>query len=670
MSAQRIPFDRLAWMAAALGCALLPALPGLPAWIGLTIAAAILMRLALARASRDLPPALLRLAVSGIAIALLFLQFHTFNGITAGSALLALMAGLKFLEARTLRDMRIIAMIVYFLCLASLLTGTSLGLLLYLLAAAWLTTGVLLRFTLAQPAPRMWPALRFAARLLLLALPLAIALWLFFPRFAGPLWHLPSSESAARSGLGERMSPGDLSELSLSDEVAMRVRFEGAPPPPRQRYWRGPVLDVFDGRSWMRSAMDDVPAPPPSAAPPAAGATYRYRISLEPHSHGWLLALEQPLRWDAPRAFLTPDQVLMQPEPVSRPLDLMIESRPPPEGPHPVADMAGDLRDRRRQVRLPANRNPRTLDLARQLRAASASDVDFAAAVLELFRREKFYYTLSPPRLAQDPVDEFLFDTRRGFCEHYASAFAALMRAGGVPARIVTGYQGGTFNRFAGYWIVRQSDAHAWNEIWLEGRGWVRADPTAAIAPERIERGPAGVPSLEALSEGGWYLRSPWLADLRLRLDALRQAWREAILRYDQQSQYSLLERLHVPEPDADKLVISLTLALVLTSLWLGWQMRRDAARGSRDPLVAAWQELQRRLQPLGIPAQENRTPRQLCAQLRRQCPAIAPQVVPLCERYEQLRYGRGDGDPAARTAAVRALRLAVRRLSRRTMKT
>ncbi len=628
----RQPFvnlERLSWTAGCLLLALLPHLKSLPAWIISTIALATGIRLALAWHGRSLPPAYLRLAVSATAIALLFIQFRTFNGIDAGTALLSLMAGLKFLEARSLRDIRIIILIVYFLSLTALLVGTSFGLLFYLLGVCWLTTAILLRLTLSQPAPGLRDSLLFSARLLLLALPLAAALWLFFPRFSGPLWRLPSADSAAQSGLGDRMSPGDLSELSLSDEVAFRVRFDGAAPPPSQRYWRGPVLEDFDGRSWKRSESAQIGAP----APQPLGPAYRYTLSLEPHHHPWLLALDWPAQWDAPRAYLTPERTLLQSEPVNQPLDFNAVSHTQIQDESEL-----DARQRRRDTRLPQQRNPRTLALAQRLRAQSGGDAEFAQAALELFRRETFFYTLTPPRLALDSVDEFLFDTKRGFCEHYASAYAALMRAGGVPARVVTGYQGGTYNRFAGYWIVRQSDAHAWNEIWLQSRGWVRADPTAAIAPERIERGSEALYGMDSAAAGTW---SPLLEEFGLRMDAMRQLWREAILRFDQGSQMSLLRSLHIPEPDAQKLALLLAAALACTSVWLSWQLQSGLRSRHTDPAAIAFARLRKKLQTKGIAERPSETALELAARVRLQRPDLAERVGELCRQYNELRYGR-----------------------------
>src|SRR6202035_5454420 len=219
---------------------------------------------------------------------------------------------------------------------------------------------------------------------------------------------------------------------------------------------------------------------------------------------------------------------------------------------------------RRRDTRLPPNRNPRTVRLAQTLRGEHPDEMEYVRAVLDMFTRQEFYYTLTPPKLADDSVDDFLFKTKRGFCGHYASAFATLMRAAGIPARVVTGYQGGTLNRFGDYWILRQSDAHAWTEVWIEGRGWLRIDPTSAIAPSRVERGLADAASADEPLISRWHRRTPWLADARLRLDALREIWRERILLFDQDSQQKVLEWLNIPEPDGQELVMVLTAALCL----------------------------------------------------------------------------------------------------------
>jgi hypothetical protein len=298
---------------------------------------------------------------------------------------------------------------------------------------------------------------------------------------------------------------------------------------------------------------------------------------------------------------------------------------------------------RRRDTRLPAGRNPRSLRLAQELRAAHPDDQGYVDAVLGLFHSEPFFYTLRPPRLAADPVDGFLFDTRRGFCGHYASAFATLMRAAGIPARVVTGYQGGTYNRFADYWILRQSDAHAWDEVWMEGRGWVRVDPTAAVAPERVEHGLNDIVAADnALQFSRWQQRTPWLGDAWLRLDALRLLWRERILRFDQSSQERLLELLHIPEPDSQKLALVLAACLILGMTWLTWQVRRELQVGPRDPLQRAYERLCRRLRSVGCERRPSEGPEAYAARVSHLRPDLGLAVIALCREYSKLRYGAG----------------------------
>jgi transglutaminase-like putative cysteine protease len=648
-AAGHLNFDQLAGVAVCLALAMVPAITALPAWLTLAVAAAVLLRLAYAWRGRDEPPAILRLLVSLGSIVMLGLQYGTFNGLGPGRALLCLLGGLKLLEARGRRDIQVIVMIVYFLCLAALLEGESFWLLAYLIGVCWLTTSALLRLRAASSGD--WRrSLRHAGRLLLQALPIALAFWLFFPRFDGPLWQLPEEPGGARSGLSDSMSPGDITDLALSDEVAFRVRFDGSAPPPRERYWRGPVLHDFDGRTWRR--MEAGPQAVPTLL--LRGPAYRYTVSLEPTQHDWLFVLDRPASWDAAHAVFTGDFMLLQPGPLTRPLDLLATSYPEAGAADPPTPAA-----RRRDTLLPPDRNRRTLALARRLRAAHPDDRGYVDAVLDLFRREPFFYTLTPARLDADPVDGFLFDTRRGFCGHYASAFATLMRAGGIPARVVTGYQGGTYNRFAGYWILRQSDAHAWDEIWLDGLGWSRVDPTAAVAPERVEHGLNDLVTAGAPLVSRWQQRTPWLSDLRLRLDALRQVWRERILRFDSRSQDALLAWLQVPEPDGQKLALALALCLVAGMFWLTWQVRRDARVRPRDAVVRAFERLCGRLAAIGIERRPHEGALDFAARVSRLRPDLGTSITALCREYSALRYGpaRAQRDPAGFAAAVRRFR-------------
>lgn len=365
------------------------------------------------------------------------------------------------------------------------------------------------------------------------------------------------------------------------------------------------------------------------------GPAYTYTLSLEPHPNNWLFALDWPDRWSAPDARLNSDDTLVTGAPMSRPIDFTARSHT-----HVLTTEALSSTARRRDTRLPAGLNPRTSAFSAELRRSHPDDLGYVQAVLDLFRREEFFYTLSPPPLGRDSVDEFLFDTRRGFCGHYASAFATLMRAAGIPARIVTGYHGGTYNPYAGYWIVRQSNAHAWNEIWIAGRGWLRVDPTAAIAPARVEPGLEGTPALEP-GALGFRAHVPWITDLRLRLDALGQLWRQRVLRFNQLSQFSLIERLGIAEPDAQKIVLVMAAGLVLAFVWLMWQLRREQRAEPKDRAVIAYGRLCRKLAAIGLPRHPHEGAEDYAARVGRARPDLAAAAAALCESYSQLRYAR-----------------------------
>lgn len=652
LPSERVSFDRLAWICVCVALAVAPHAVSLPPWITSAVALCAVLRIAIAARGGNTPPKSLRVVIALCAIGILFLQFRTFNGLNAGTALLTLVAGLKLLETQTQRDIHIITYLIYFLSLATLLKGDSFALLGYLIAVCLLTTSTLLRTSSARAGRSQRESLRYATRIIAQALPLALLLWLFFPRFSGPLWQLPADSGAATTGLSDTMSPGDIGELALSDEIAFRVHFFGSTPPSGERYWRGPVLHDFDGRQWSRG---EVRTTRPGALR-HTGPAYQYRTTLEPSIHGWIFALDWPSQWDLPSGFLTPDYTLMQADGVARALDVAATSYTHGDTEAPLSDSA-----RGRDLALPDDRNPRTRKLALQLRAQYPDDADLIDAVLNKFRHEQYFYTLNPPQLGNDSVDEFLFDSKRGFCGHYASAFAMLMRAARIPTRVVTGYQGGNYNRFADYWLIRQRDAHAWDEVWIENHGWRRIDPTAAVAPERIERG-----AIDALTAGAplinrWDSHTLWFRDLRMRVDALRQLWRTRVLQYNQGSQEHMLSLLHVPAPSMRKLILILAGGLSLCFLWLTWQVRHELAPSTADPLARAFARLCRKMARAGIPRASNEGAENYAARIALLRPDLALTIATLCRHYSALRY---EALPSATDVAV--FRDAVRRFKPR----
>jgi transglutaminase-like putative cysteine protease len=479
-----ITLQRLLWTAGVVIGASLLHWPELSVWIPVILCAAVIWRVAAAVIRWPLPNRGLRLLLAFLAFTAVLLQYKTINGVTAGSALLVVMVALKFLEAHTQRDQLVLMIISYFLVFASLLYQRGIVTGLYLLAFVWITTVGLLQLGRRGPLLPSWPTAKLAGRLLLQAVPIMLLLFVLFPRLPGPLWAIPGDTSSGASGLSESMSPGDITDLGLSDEVAFRAEFLSTPPAANDFYWRGPVLSNFNGRTWTRDpgtrrrVQDYLEF---------VGEPTEYRVMLEPHGHRWAFALDMPASWEGRRDVAMGSDYQLRVffgDGVDSRIDYRVTSYTQYRAMEPLTE--AELNQFRR---LPEDSNPRTRELAASWLADNPTSAQIIARALNVFRGDEFFYTLTPPALGRHTADEFIFETKEGFCEHYASAFAIMMRSAGIPARVVTGYQGGELNSIGKYYIVRQSDAHAWTEVWLADEGWVRVDPIEAVAPERIALG-------------------------------------------------------------------------------------------------------------------------------------------------------------------------------------
>ncbi len=626
-------FGQLAWLALLIAVAVVPHAGSVQPWVIAGLCGSVAWRVGAARWGWSLPGKILRAALTLAGSFAVVLAYRRISGLDAGSALLILMLALKLLETHSTRDRSIVILIAWFVLFAGFLREQSVASIPQL--AAGIVMGILALLQSARPAGLLAPAMagRMMGRLLLQALPLALALFVLFPRLPGPFWALPAP-GGGQTGLSDQMSPGDITELAQSDDVAFRVRFTGPSPLPADLYWRGPVLERFDGRRWRTqpdSLRERLPPLRNYALPPATGQrVYSYEITLEPNQQRWLLPLETPLSWDAPQSRLAGTLELL----ARQPLDRRIAWNGRSVG-------TGSFRDPRPPERvnrdLAGRANPRAVALGRDLRRDSTSDEDFLRRVLLMFREQEFFYTLQPPALGEQPVDDFLFGTRAGFCEHYASAFAVLARAAGLPARVVAGYQGGERNPVADYWIVRQSDAHAWTEVWLDGR-WVRYDPTAAVAPERIESGlDAALPGLQGdtlplLGGGAWFQR------VALSWDALNATWDRWVLAFGPDEQSALLEGLGFRSPSLRDiaLVCAITVSFVLLALTLAG-LRSSPARPDRVAVI--WQRLCRRLGRAVRPRAPHEGPAEYAAAVAALRPDLAAAVQALAGHYLRLRY-------------------------------
>jgi transglutaminase-like putative cysteine protease len=620
----------LLWSTAAfLGGALLH-VDRIPLWASAVALACAAWQLTSAAGKVPPIPKLVQLTLTFVLVTCVVFTFHTLNGLPAGTVLLVVMGAIKLLETRTRRDEYIVIGAALFLLLAACLDRQGLVRIPLYAGETLLCCTALVIAAYADDALPARAALRLAAQSLLLAVPLALVFFVFFPRLPGGFWALPAHDEAL-TGLGEDMSPGSISQLIASYEPAFRARFFGLIPPPAERYWRGPVLHDFDGYTWRRGAPHAYAAQPLTFL----GTGYRYSVTLVPDSNRWWFALDTVARSPDRQVFLSYDYDLIARDPVTQPTTYEALSYTRTQASEPLTPLA-----RRVETDLPPNRNPRTRELAARLRARASNDADFVHSVIQFLRTGGFHYSLTPPKLDPDSVDDFLFHTRVGFCGHYASAFVTLMRAGGLPARVVTGYQGGEWNPIGRYFIVRQSDAHAWAEVWLAGRGWSRIDPTAIVAPERLQRGLLDILP-DAVSGGERLLHTtPLLARLWQEWDALNNAWTEQVVKFDVTSQLRILERLGVPAADWAGLVIALGSGLVMWLAWIAWHIGRSARRASLDPLARAYAKLCRKLSRAGIERASHEGPIDYAARIGRSRPEIAPRVAPLLERYARLRYG------------------------------
>lgn len=613
----------------ALAMVAAPHVERLPWWVTLLAGLLMLWRLYLTQSRGQLPGKwLLLLVVTGTTVAV-YLHYRTIFGRDAGVNLLIVMLALKLLETRTHRDGVLLILLGYFLVITNFLYSQTIPTAIYMLLCVWIITAIMVGLHYQQPPPGFRHPLRTSGLLLAQSVPLMLALFIFFPRVQGPLWGMPADAFTGVSGLSDTMSPGTMSNLILSDKVAFRVSFDGRQRPlPGQLYWRGPVMWDFDGRTWFSPRFVYG-----TTSYDKADGTISYEVTLEPHNKRWLFALDVPGR-PPERTNMSADYQLLSDRPVSSRMRYRMTSH--------LDYVVGTQESRlalRRAQQLPAGFNPRTIEFAQALRRRVGSDRAVVDEALSLFSRQGFVYTLSPPLLGTHSVDEFLFQTRSGFCEHYASAFAVLMRAAGIPARIVTGYLGGETNPVGDYMIVRQADAHAWTEVWLENQGWVRIDPTASVSPARVEGGiNAALPLGDSL-----LMRTDikLLQQLRLTWDSLSNSWNQWVLGFSPERQRLLLLRAGFDDPNWRTLITLLVIATGLITLAYALHTVYRMRNTSNDPIQTAYLRFCAKLGARGLQRNPGEGPIDYANRLAQTRPDVASAAAAITRLYVELRYGR-----------------------------
>ncbi|MGV3492224.1 MAG: transglutaminaseTgpA domain-containing protein [Ramlibacter sp.] len=639
------------FLLAVIAWVVLPHVGHLPWWCSVLALLMLSWRGQLAVRQQPLPSRWWLVALLGLALAGTWVTHRTLLGRDAGVTLIVALLALKTLELRARRDAFVVFFLAFFTMLTNfffsqslLVAGAMLAGLLGLLAA-------LVNAHMPVGRPPLAEAFRTAGRMALLGAPVMAVLFMLFPRFA-PLWGIPADAMSGRSGLSAEMQVGNVAQLALDDSIAFRVRFEGRPPAQRDLYFRGPVLSRFDGREWRPLSPRALRFPPPAIGNPqlvAYGTPVRYQVTLEPNNRPWLLTLDAAIQ--APegadlRSAMTGELQWI----ASRPVVDLVRYRTVSHvnfryGPQHRSAVLPEY------TQLPPGFNPRTLELAGRLMRENPKGDPLALvqAGLRELRTGGYSYTLEPGLYGEHTADEFWFDRKAGFCEHIASAFVVLMRAMSIPARIVTGYQGGEVNPVDGYWVVRQSDAHAWTEIWLEARGWVRVDPTAVVAPGRtgsLQRltAPRGVfanavdavnPTLAAT------LRSAW--------EAMNNGWNQWVLNYTQSKQLGLLRNLGFQSPSWEDLSWVLIIVVVVVALggavWSWWD------RLQHDPWLRLLGRARKRLRQAGVETGPATTPREIAKLVTTRFGANARGWEDWLLKLEAQRYAR------AGTGSLGALR-------------
>ena len=525
----------------------------------------------------------LKVAVTLVAIAGVLVAFRKFSGRDAGVALIAVMYGLKILEIRTRRDANLILSLSFFILIAGFFFSQKPIIAFYqfipviAVLNGFIAMQSLQKFELASSTLKS--VLKDLSRYLLIAIPIMIVLFVFFPRLSGPLWRMPGA-SLATTGVSDVMSFSEISALQTSDNIAFRVTFNGAAPEETELYWRVLVLDTFDGIAWQRSRRN----PMADLDVTLQSGTFDYSVTLEPTKLNYLVTLDRPLN-SPQNAVIVNDQTVFSRFRVLDRTRYQLTSSP-----SLIIDSVLPASQRQLYLNLPSTGNSDSIEWAEDLRETVNSDAEFVNQVLRVINQQEYFYTLTPGEMDEEIIDSFWLDKREGFCEHYASTLVFLARAAGIPARVVVGYQGAEKNPLADYWIVRDANAHAWTEIWLEGRGWVRFDPTAAIASHRVDD------SLMQEYEQRNSLFDDFdiveldqiglLKELQYWMDEMNTSWNDWILDYNRARQRQFFQNWGFSRVTNQMLIIVMSVIVAFFVFLSG--IKWFHTRSSLDPLAKA----------------------------------------------------------------------------------
>jgi len=662
----QIPRPALIWVLVAVVLVLLPQSVRMPVWISVVALCCVCWRLLIFNGRLNYPNRMVRVALVLFTLIISFTQIRNIGiGLDSAASLLALGFVFKLIEMRQKRDIYVVISLCFVMSMVTFLYSQSVVTTLYVMLVIAVTMGAMIALNRSSSVIDNMGTARLAIKIAAQALPLTIVLFIVFPRIA-PLWAVPMQTGVNSTGVTDEMSPGDISELARSAELAFRVQFDdGVGLAHQQLYWRGLVLDNFDGSTWRRTRNSSAYSVAASLADfrisyndriRTVGEPVSYNIILEPTQQPWLFGLH--LAEDVNDEFFS-----------GRNFELFNNGRITQRLSYDLRSYMQNQTDvlllgssRNRNLELPDGGNERSQEFARELRASVTTDRQYANSVLTHFSQNQYFYTLNAPLLGENRIDEFLFDTMAGFCEHYASTFTYLMRAAGIPARVVIGYQGAEANPYENYLMIYQYNAHAWSEVWFEGEGWVRFDPTGAVSPTRIELGVQ-----EALRDDPAFMEDDlfsaarfggigWLNAMRLRLDAIEYEWNQLVVNYDEDVQFELFERLFGEVTQQKVIMLMGSLALIVIIV-VGFMVISIEPRIRRSPTDRFYLSVCKELAKVDIVRRQGEGPIAFRDRVCTERPELAEAMTELTQLYVKLNYAEKSVSEAEQKTQLLALK-------------
>lgn len=633
---------------------LLPQFSHLPIWLSFVTSTLILWRACYELGLCKIPGKVVLFLLTIILLSGIIFSYHTLLGRNAGSAMLLGLLCLKLFEIKSFRDISIIINLALFSIVINFLFNQSIPVAFTMLLALTFLFTALISFqhdykklNKALPVPLSLirsnekQHFKLAFKMLSQAMPFAVVLFILFPRVNGPLWGLPEDAFSATTGLSDKMSPGRISQLSNDSTVAFRVKFNSAIPKTSKLYWRGPVMWHFDGYDWTAPGQDRVALKQFKFT--GLGQKTQYSITLQPHNNFWMFALDIPSSLPV-NTQLTADMQVLAMLPVQKLHRYNLTSYT-----QYILPINSKI-SMERYLRLPepySNTAESNLYKSRVLMKQLKDPIHPLKTVnnvLNYFSTQDFYYSRQPPLLYNNPIDEFLFETKRGYCEHYASSFTVLMRLAGIPARIVTGYQGGEINPIDNYMTLRQSDAHAWSEVYLDDKGWVRVDPTAAIPPGNIENTEDALRLNSNLKKPAHLFQSSWfskqLKQMRFALDAVNNRWNQWVLGYNNKRQKAFFAAIGIPEITWQGLSqLLFSILAVLTGL-LALIVFSSQAKKKND-IQKYYLKFLKKIKKYNLKKSHSEGANDFCKRAVITLPKHKDTIEQITRLYQQLRYAK-----------------------------